>query len=117
MKNLLCIVMIGALIYLVWTSKEGFTSGKTPKDTYAKIQATNTSLADILNVTTYRASYESMIQDLEKWADHSMLNLLAQGKIGTEATDSSSEEVRLFNDLALFKKNVTEFMEVVDKMD
>ena len=117
MKNLLCILMMVALLYLVWTSKEGFTSGKTPKDTYEKIKATNTALSDILNVTTYRESYENMIQDLEKWADHSMLNLLAQRKIGTEATDTSSDGVRLFNDLALFKKNLSEFIEVVDKMN
>lgn len=106
-----------ALVYLVWTSKEGFTSGKTPKDTVTKIQATNTSLSDILNVATYRESYEGMVQELDKWADHSMLNLLAQGKIGTEATNTSSDGVKLFNDLALFKKNLAEFIEVVDKMD
>jgi hypothetical protein len=109
--------MMVALVYLVWTSKEGFTSGKTPKDTVTKIQATNTSLSDILNVATYRESYEGMVQELDKWADHSMLNLLAQGKIGTEATNTSSDGVKLFNDLALFKKNLAEFIEVVDKMD
>ena len=65
MKNLLCILMMVALLYLVWTSKEGFTSGKTPKDTSTKIQATNTALTDILNTVTYRTSYESMINDLE----------------------------------------------------
>ena len=58
-----------------------------------------------------------MVQELDKWADHSMLNLLAQGKIGAEATNTSSDGVKLFNDLALFKKNLAEFMEVVDKMD
>ena len=117
MKNLLCILMMVALLYLVWTSKEGFTSGKTPKDTSTKIQASNTALSDTLNIVTYRTSYESMITDLEKWADHSMLNVLAQGKIGTEATDSSTEGIRLFNDLALFKKNVKEFMDVLHKME
>jgi hypothetical protein len=117
MKNLLCILMMVALVYLVWTSKEGFTSGKTPKDTLTKIQGTNTTLSDILNVATYRESYEGMVQELDKWADHSMLNLLAQGKIGAEATNTSSDGVKLFNDLALFKKNLAEFIEVVDKMD
>ena len=70
-----------------------------------------------MNVATYRESYEGMVQELDKWADHSMLNLLAQGKIGAEATNSSSDGVKLFNDLALFKKNLAEFIEVVDKMD
>ena len=117
MKNLLCIVIIVALLYLVWTSKEGFTSGKTPKDTSTKIQSTNTAIADILNIATYRTSYESMVRDLEKWTDQSMLNIIAQGKIGAEANDSSIEGVRMFNDLALFKKNVSEFMDVLNKME
>ena len=89
MKNLLCIVIIVALLYLVWTSKEGFTSGKTPKDTSTKIQSTNTSIGDILNIASYRTSYESMVQDLGKWADQSMLNIIAQGKIGVEAKKAS----------------------------
>ena len=114
MKNVLCILMMVALLYLVWTSKEGFTSGKTPKDTSTKIQASNTALSDTLNIVTYRTSYESMITDLEKWADHSMLNVLAQGKIGTA---DSTDGIRLFNDLALFKKNVKEFMDVLHKME
>jgi len=103
-----------ALLYLVWNTKEGFTSGKTPKDTSAKIQATNAALADTLNIATYRTSYESMVSDLEKWADQSMLNVLAQGNIGT---DKPTDDIKLFNDLALFKKNVTEFMDTLHKME
>jgi len=114
MKNLLCIVIMVALLYLVWNTKEGFTSGKTPKDTSAKIQATNAALADTLNIATYRTSYESMVSDLEKWADQSMLNVLAQGNIGT---DKPTDDIKLFNDLALFKKNVTEFMDTLHKME
>lgn len=117
MKNLLCIVIIVALLYLVWTSKEGFTSGKTPKDTSTKIQSTNTAIADILNIASYRTSYESMVQDLGKWADQSMLNIIAQGKIGVAANETSSDGIRMFNDLALFKKNITEFMDVLHKME
>ena len=114
MKNLLCIVIMVALLYLVWTTKEGFTSGKTPKDTAFKIQAANTALSDTLNIATYRTSYESMVNDLEKWTDQSMLNVLAEGKIGT---DKPTEDIKLFNDLALFKKNITEFMDTLHKME
>jgi hypothetical protein len=114
MKNLLCIVIMVALLYLVWTTKEGFTSGKTPKDTAVKIQAANTALSDTLNIATYRTSYESMVNDLEKWTDQSMLNVLAEGKIGT---DKPTEDIKLFNDLALFKKNITEFMDTLHKME
>jgi len=103
-----------ALLYLVWNTKEGFTSGKTPKDTSTKIQSTNAALADTLNIATYRTSYETMVSDLEKWADQSMLNVLAQGNIGT---DKPTDDIKLFNDLALFKKNVTEFMDTLHKME
>jgi hypothetical protein len=55
-----------------------------------------------------------MVNDLEKWTDQSMLNLLAEGKIGT---GKPTEDIKLFNDLALFKKNITEFMDTLHKMD
>jgi len=113
-------ILVGILVFLLvcvgWTrySKEGFTSGKTPKDLVTKITDANTELTDTLNVSTYRSSYEEMITELEKWADNSMLNLLAQGKIGV---GDSSESIRSFNDLAMFKKNVAELMNVLDKKD
>ena len=113
-------ILVGILAFLlvcvVWTkySKEGFTSGKTPKDLATKIHAANTELTDTLNISTYRSSYEEMILELEKWADNSMLNLIAQGKIGLgENTDS----IRSFNDLATFKKNIIELMNSLDKTD
>ena len=40
--------------------------------------------------------------------------LLAEGKIGT---DKPTEDIKLFNDLALFKKNITEFMDTLNKME
>jgi hypothetical protein len=94
---------------------EPFTSGNTPKDLTTKIKNMNTELFDILNVTTYRSSYEDMILELETWANHSMLNLLAQGKIGKDTVDKSIESIRMFNDLHTFKKNLNDTMAVVDK--
>ncbi len=114
-------VLVGILAFLmvcvVWSwynKREGFTSGNTPKDTVQKIKDSNNELNDILNIATYRASYEDMILELEKWSDNSMLNILAQGKIKDE---TSADSVRLFNDLAIFKKNLNEMMTVLDKSE
>ena len=117
MKTLLLGVMILFLLYCIWPRKEGFSSGKTPKDTVSIITSTNTSLKDLLNIPTYRSSYETMIQDLDTWADYNMLNLLAQAKIGTDAEDTSFNSIQQFNELAEFKKNLDEFLGVVNKME
>ena len=114
-------ILVGILAFLLvcigwtWCTKEGFTSGNTPKDVGLKIKDSNNELADILNISTYRTSYEESILDLETWADNSMINLIAQGKIGTSAVDVSSDSIRLFNDLAIFKKNLIDVMAVLDK--
>jgi predicted nucleotide-binding protein (sugar kinase/HSP70/actin superfamily) len=101
----------------MWPHKEGFSSGKTPKDTESLISSTNITLRDLLNIPTYRSSYEKMIQDLETWTNYNMLNLLAQAKIGTDANDTSFNSVQQFNALAEFKKNLDSFLDVVDKME
>jgi hypothetical protein len=118
-KNIMKHILVGILVFLIvcvaWTHyKEGFTSGQTPKDTLVKLQAANTELTDILNISTYRTSYEEMITELEKWSDYSMLNILAQGKVGL---DVSPDSIRLFNDLATFKKNLGDFMTILDKSE
>lgn len=117
MMTLLVISMILFVLYLMWPRKEGFSSGKTPKDTESLISSTNTTLRDLLNIPTYRSSYEKMIQDLETWTNYNMLNLLAQAKIGTDANDTSFNSVQQFNALAEFKKNLDAFLDVVDKME
>ena len=116
MKHILIGILAFLIVCVVWTkyNKEGFTSGQTPKDTLVKIQSSNTSITDTLNVSTYRTSYEDMITELEKWVDNSMLNILAQGKIGM---DDSSAAIQQFNDLAKFKKNLGEFLPLLDKME
>ncbi len=110
-------VMILFLLYFILPRKEGFSSGKTPKDTDSIINSTKSTLKDLLNIPTYRSSYESKIQDLETWANYNMLNLLAQAKIGTDATTTSFDSVQQFNALAEFKKNLDAFLDVVDKME
>ncbi len=100
----------------MWTTKEkeGFTSGNAPKDTLEKIKGSNTELNDTLNVSTYRTSYEEIIGELETWVDNSMLNILAQGKIGLDASDTAADAVNQFNDLALFKTNLAGLLTALD---
>jgi hypothetical protein len=120
MNSVLAGILAFLMVCIMWTwynKREGFTSGNTPKDTYQKIKDSNNELNDVLNIATYRSSYEDMILELEKWADNSMLNVLAQGKIGKDIADTSSDSIKLFNDLAVFKKNLTDMMTVLDKAE
>ena len=116
MKTVLGVAMILFFLYS-FPRKEGFSSGKTPKDTESIITSTNTTLRDLLNIPTYRSSYDNMMQDLDTWANYNMLNLLAQAKIGTDATSTSSTSIQQFNELAEFKKNLESFQDVFDKME
>jgi hypothetical protein len=120
MNPILSGILAFLIVCVVWTwftKPEGFTSGNTPKDTAAKLKDSNNELNDILNVSTYRTSYEDMILTFEQWADNSMLNILAQKKIGLVGADVSAESIRLFNDLATFKKNLNDLMGVLDKTE
>ena len=110
MQYLLAVIFLIAAYYL-WTysKKESFTSGNTPKDMLKKIQDMNTELIDTLNVSSYRETYENIVQDLQTWTDHERLHLLTQKTTMKTATS--------FNELTQFKKNLSEFMESVDKMD
>ena len=116
-KTVLGVAMILFFFYSILSRKEGFSSGKTPKDTVSRITSTNTTLRDELNIPSYRSSYDTMLQDLDTWANYSMLNLLAQAKIGTDATSTSSSSIQQFNELSEFKKNLDAFQDVFDKMD
>ena len=110
MQYLLAVLFMIAAYYL-WTysKKEAFTAGNTPKDMLKKIQDMNTELIDTLNVSSYRETYETIVQDLQSWADHERLYLLTQ-KV-------TMKTVQSFNDLTVFKKNLAEFSETVDNID
>lgn len=110
MQYLLAFLFFIAAYYL-WTcsKRESFTAGNTPKDMLKKIQGMNTELIDTLNVSSYRETYETIIQDLQSWADHERLYLLTQ--------KTTMKTVQSFNDLSVFKKNLIEFSETVDNID
>lgn len=111
--NQMWIFLLALVLLLVYFGRrEGFTSGKTPKDVVTKIGDSNSTLTDTLNVDTYRSSYEDMVTGLSKWADLSMINLLAQGKIGLDS--DSTDAIRQFNDLAAFKTHLAALEDVID---
>lgn len=110
MQYLLAFLFLIAAYYLwKYSKRESFTSGNTPKDMLKKIQGMNTELVDTLNVSSYRDTYESIIQDLQSWTDHERLYLLTQ--------KTTMKTVQHFNDLSVFKKNLIEFSETVDNID
>jgi hypothetical protein len=116
MNHILVGILVFLLVCVFWSrfsKPEGFTSGNTPKDLLVKLKDANNALTDTLNITTYRSSYEEMLLELETWADNSMLNIIAQGKLLDQATESVSQ----FNDMATFKKNVVDLMTALDKKD
>jgi len=110
MQYLLAALFVIAAYYLWnYSKKESFTAGNTPKDMLKKIQNMNTELIDTLNVSSYRDSYELIIQDLQTWADHERLYLLTQ--------KTTMKTVESFNQLTEFRKNLDGFIERVDAID
>jgi hypothetical protein len=112
-------ILVFILVCVLWTKYakgkvEGFSSGKTPADVVQNIKTTNNDIADMLNKVKYRSNYEDIIVELETWSTDSQLQLLASGKIGVGSMDESIESVRQFNDLKLFKTNLTDLMETLD---
>ena len=115
--------IVGILVFIfvcvLWTKYakgkvEGFASGKTPADVLKNIKTTNNDIADMLNKIKYRSNYEDIIVDLETWTTDSQLQILASGKIGVGSIDESIESVRQFNELKVFKTNLTDLMETLD---
>ena len=112
-------ILVFLLVCVLWTKYakgkvEGFASGKTPVDIVQKIKMTNNDLADTLNTIKYRSSYEDIIVESETWATNTQLQLLASSKIGVGTIDESIEGVRQFNELKIFKENLTELMNNLD---
>jgi hypothetical protein len=112
-------ILLFLLVCVLWTKYakdkvEGFASGKTPTDILEKIKTTNNDLADTLNKLKYRSSYEDIIVESETWATDTQLHLLTSGKIGVGTIDECSKQVQQFNDLQLFKTNLTNLMTTLD---
>ena len=112
-------ILVFLLVCVLWTKFdkvkiEGFASGKTPSDIVQNIKKTNNDISDMLNKIKYRSDYEDMIVELETWTTDTQLQLLASGTIGVGPISESIESVRQFNDLKVFKTNLTDLMETLD---
>ena len=96
-------------------SVEGFTADAKPDVIAANIQKINDYLNDELIIAQYRNDYETNILALDSWTDLTMLHILARGNIGTtEYTAKTSTDIRSYNQLAEFKKNLNGTMTFLD---
>ena len=118
-----CMLFIAMFIVLYFVGKmirqtktqEGFTADAKPEVIVGKIQDITNYLNDELIISQYRDDYESLILSLDSWADMSMLNILATENIGTaEYTTKTSTDIRTYNQLADFKKNLSTSLTFLD---
>ena len=116
------LLMLGTTIIWHWgvnknllkREREGFTTGNSPNETLEKLRSVNGNLVSSVNMSVHRDNYEEIVVELETWVNNSMAGILSDGSFnaGTDTT----ETVKTFNDLAQFKKNLNEFVDVIDKM-
>jgi hypothetical protein len=118
-----CMLFIVMIIILYFIGKmikkrdsvEGFTADAKPDVIAANIQKINDYLNDELIIAQYRNDYETNILALDSWTDLTMLHILARGNIGTtEYTAKTSTDIRSYNQLAEFKKNLNGTMTFLD---
>jgi len=119
-----CMLFIAMIIVLYFVGKmikkrdtiEGFTADNKPDVTAANIQKINDYLSDELIIAQYRDDYETNVLALDSWVDLTMLQIIAAGNIGTTTyTAKTSADIRSYNQLADFKKNLNTTMTFLEK--
>ena len=116
------LLMLGTTIIWHWgvnknllkREREGFTTGNSPNETLEKLRSVNGNLVSSVNMSVHRDNYEEIVVELETWVNNSMAGILSDGSF--DAGTDTAETVKTFNDLAQFKKNLNEFVDVIDKM-
>jgi len=116
------LLMLGTTIIWHWgvnknllkREREGFTTGNSPNETLEKLRSVNGNLVSSVNMSVHRDNYEEIVVELETWVNNSMAGILSDGSF--DAGTDTTETVKTFNDLAQFKKNLNEFVDVIDKM-
>jgi len=114
------LLMLGTTIIWHWgvnknlLKREGFTTGNSPNETLEKLRSVNGNLVSSVNMSVHRDNYEEIVVELETWVNNSMAGILSDGSF--DAGTDTTETVKTFNDLAQFKKNLNEFVDVIDKM-
>ena len=118
-----CMLFIVMIIILYFIGKmikkkdgvEGFTADAKPDVIASNIQKINDYLNDELIIAQYRDDYETNIIALDNWTDLTMLHIIARGNIGTtEYTAKTSADIRSYNQLSEFKKNLNGTMTFLD---
>jgi hypothetical protein len=71
-------------------------------------------LRDSLNMGTYKDSYSDILLALDEWAGLNMMDIIKSPKMN-DPLDKSIEQVRMFNDICDFKRNLNLAMTFVDK--
>ena len=113
----IAVVLLFCVLYAksrVNISVEPFGQGSNPKEMNEKLAKVITDLKDSVNVVTYKSDLEDLLINFDAWAGHNMINVLAADKM-LEPIEKSIEQVREFNDLCEFKRNLNLAMTFVDK--
>ena len=95
-------------------SVEPFGQGSNPKELNEKLTKILADLKDNVNVGSNKSDLEDLLIKYDDWTGFNMIKVLASDKM-LEPVDKSIEQVRVFNDLCEFKKNLNIAMSFVDK--
>lgn len=95
-------------------SVEPFTQGANPKETNDKLTTKNTDLKDGNNLVTNNDAFQDLLLNLDEWAGQTMMSLVNSSKFA-EPIDKCIDQVRYFNDVCEFKRNLNLAMTFLDK--
>jgi len=95
-------------------SVEPFGQSKNPKEMNLALAKVITELKDGNNLATYKNDYEDLLLNYDIWAGHTLMKILVADKM-IQSVDKSIEQVRVFNDVCEFKRNLNLAMTFVDK--
>jgi hypothetical protein len=112
MKQLFSIV-IGVALFLIYVwivqQREGFETGKTPKDALAILKTASETKNGNLNLSVYKQDYQNIVTELDKYTDLTMLETIS-------STQQSLSMAKTFNEWNDFKKNLGEFKTTLGNM-
>lgn len=95
-------------------SVEPFTTCPNPKETNDKLTAKISDLKDCNNLVTNNDAYQDLLLNLDEWAGQTMMSVLNSSKMA-EPIDKCIDQVRVFNDVCEFKRNLNLAMTFLDK--
>ena len=90
------------------------TKKNNAKEADELIKKRVSELRDSLNLGTYKDSYSDILLELDEWAGLNMMDIIKSSKMA-DSLDKSIDQVRMFNDVCDFKRNLNLAMTFVDK--